>query len=49
MANGPSSSGVIPWGFAAGFFHVVEGQIVFQRGYWDKLSFLRLHGLPPPD
>ncbi len=31
-----------------GFFHVVAGQIVFQRGYWDKLSFLRLHGLPTP-
>lgn len=29
-----------------GFFHVVGGLIVFQRGYWDKLSFLRLHGLP---
>jgi hypothetical protein len=28
-----------------GFFHVVAGRIVFQRGYWDKLSFLRLHGL----
>lgn len=27
-----------------GFFHVVEGRIAFQRGYWDKLSFLRLHG-----
>jgi hypothetical protein len=23
-------------------------QIRFQRGYWDKLSFLRLHGLPIP-
>lgn len=22
--------------------------IVFQRGYWDKLSFLRQHGLPIP-
>jgi limonene-1,2-epoxide hydrolase len=32
-----------------GFFHVVDGRIVFQRGYWDKLSFLRLHGLPVPD
>jgi limonene-1,2-epoxide hydrolase len=32
-----------------GFFHVVDGLIVFQRGYWDKLSFLRLHGLPLPD
>jgi limonene-1,2-epoxide hydrolase len=31
-----------------GFFHVVEGRIKFQRGYWDKLSFLRLHGLPLP-
>lgn len=29
-----------------GFFHVVNDKIVFQRGYWDKLSFLRLHGLP---
>jgi limonene-1,2-epoxide hydrolase len=29
-----------------GFFHVVGGQIAFQRGYWDKLSFLKLHGLP---
>ena len=31
-----------------GFFHVVNGQIVFQRGYWDRLTFLRLHGLPMP-
>lgn len=30
----------------SGFFHVRDGQIVFQRGYWDKLSFLRLHNLP---
>lgn len=29
-----------------GFFRVVEGKIKFQRGYWDKLSFLRMHGLP---
>jgi ketosteroid isomerase-like protein len=29
-----------------GFFTVREGRIVFQRGYWDKLSFLRMHGLP---
>ncbi len=29
-----------------GFFHVVEGKIAFQRGYWDKLSFLKQHGLP---
>ena len=30
-----------------GFFHVIDGRIVFQRGYWDKLSFLRLQGLEP--
>lgn len=29
-----------------GFFHIRAGKIAFQRGYWDKLSFLRLHGLP---
>jgi Ketosteroid isomerase homolog len=29
-----------------GFFHVADGKIQFQRGYWDKLSFLRQHGLP---
>jgi hypothetical protein len=28
-----------------GFFQFAGGQIAFQRGYWDKLSFLRLHGL----
>jgi|SRR6185369_7043739 len=28
-----------------GFFHIINDKIVFQRGYWDKLSFLRLHGL----
>lgn len=31
-----------------GFFHVIEGKIKFQRGYWDKLSFLRQHKLPIP-
>ena len=31
-----------------GFFHVQHGKIVFQRGYWDKLSFLRMHKLPIP-
>ncbi|HEU4522611.1 MAG TPA: nuclear transport factor 2 family protein, partial [Thermoanaerobaculia bacterium] len=24
-----------------GFFYVPEGRIAFQRGYWDKLTFLR--------
>lgn len=31
-----------------GFFHVTDGKIKFQRGYWDKLSFLRQQGLPIP-
>jgi ketosteroid isomerase-like protein len=31
-----------------GFFTVHEGLIAYQRGYWDKLSFFRLHGLPIP-
>ncbi len=31
-----------------GFFHVQKGQIVFQRGYWDKVLFLRPQGLPLP-
>ena len=30
----------------SGFFTIRDGQILFQRGYWDKLSFLKLHGLP---
>ena len=29
-----------------GFFHVIAGKIQFQRGYWDKLSFLKQHNLP---
>ena len=29
-----------------GFFTVRDGRIAFQRGYWDRLSFLKLHGLP---
>lgn len=31
-----------------GFFQVRNDLIRFQRGYWDKLSFLRQHGLPVP-
>jgi limonene-1,2-epoxide hydrolase len=31
-----------------GFFHVIEDKIKFQRGYWDKLSFLRQHKLQIP-
>lgn len=28
-----------------GFFHIVNDKIIFQRGYWDKLSFLKLHNI----
>ena len=31
-----------------GFFQVTDGKIKIQRGYWDKLSFLRQHNLPLP-
>jgi len=31
-----------------GFFHVIDGRIVFQRGYFNELSFLRQQGLPLP-
>ena len=29
-----------------GFFQVINGKIKLQRGYWDKLSFLKKHNLP---
>lgn len=32
-----------------GFFQIVNDKIKFQRGYWDKLSFLRLNKLPIPN
>lgn len=36
-----------PLGFrGCGFFTVRDGRIAFQRGYFDQLSFLRMHGLP---
>ncbi len=28
-----------------GFFQIVNNKILFQRGYWDKLSFMKLHHL----
>lgn len=31
-----------------GFFQIMNDKIKFQRGYWDKLSFLRMHHLPIP-
>lgn len=32
-----------------GFFHIIDNKIKFQRGYWDKLSFLKLNNLPIPN
>ncbi|MEM8970722.1 MAG: nuclear transport factor 2 family protein [Pseudomonadota bacterium] len=29
-----------------GFFTIRNGKITFQRGYWDKLTFLKIHNLP---
>jgi limonene-1,2-epoxide hydrolase len=29
-----------------GFFHVRGGKIAFQRGYWDKLTMSKTHGIP---
>ncbi|MDB5198387.1 MAG: steroid delta-isomerase [Chitinophagaceae bacterium] len=31
-----------------GFFNIEDNKIKFQRGYWDRLTFLRLHNLPIP-
>lgn len=31
-----------------GFFKFESGLITIQRGYWDKLSFLKAHDLPIP-
>jgi len=28
-----------------GFFQIMDDKIVLQRGYWDKLSFLKQHNL----
>lgn len=32
-----------------GFFHIVDGKIALQRGYFDQLSFFRIQGLDVPD
>lgn len=29
-----------------GFFKIANDKIIFQRGYWDKLSFYKLHNIP---
>ncbi len=31
-----------------GFFHMEDNKIIFQRGYWDKLSFHKLYAIPMP-
>jgi len=30
----------------SGFFHVVDGRILFQRGYWDRATWFGQLGLP---
>ena len=38
-----------PYGLrGCGFFQFRDGKIIFQRGYWDRLSFLKIHNLPLP-
>jgi len=32
-----------------GFFQIRDDQIVFQRGYFDQLSFFRQQGIPVPE
>lgn len=32
-----------------GFFHVRDGRIAFQRGYFDQLSFFRQQGIAVPE
>lgn len=32
-----------------GFFQIKDGQIVFQRGYFDQLTFFKAQGIPVPD
>jgi len=32
-----------------GFFHIVDGKIVMQRGYFDQLSFFRQQDIPVSD
>jgi hypothetical protein len=29
-----------------GFFNIKNDKIIFQRGYWDKISFHKLHNIP---
>ena len=39
-----------PKGFqGCGFFQIKNDKIIFQRGYWDKLSFYKLYNIPIPE
>lgn len=45
---------VLEWKEPKGFrgcevFHIVDGKIKLQRGYYDTLSFLKEHSLPLPN
>lgn len=46
MANGLSWNGKTLLDFVDADFSCKDNKIVFQRGYWDKLSFLKQHNLP---
>ena len=38
-----------PKGFGGcGFFEIINNRIQTQRGYWDKLTFYKLHHIPLP-
>lgn len=44
---------VMEWKDPLGFmgcscFHISNGKIKLQRGYWDKISFFKIHNLPLP-
>jgi limonene-1,2-epoxide hydrolase len=32
-----------------GFFHIQNDQIIFQRGYFDQLTFFKVQGIQVPD
>ncbi len=52
--HGAGEWGILEWSDPAGlrgcgFFHVQNDQVVFQRGYFDQLTFLRVQGIPVPN
>ena len=40
------ASGRPAQGLRVEIWRIENDKIVFQRGYWDRLSFLKAHGLP---